>query len=197
VLALAATLVAVLLSYLVGARIARPIVVLTQAAERVRLGDLTTRVEAQSSGEVGVLGSAFNQMTEAIGGLTTAFKDAAEEEFRLRSRLETILQSMTDGVIAVDTDGTVVAFNREAERMIGVEAAQAVGRRVDDVLVVEDPAGARMPLRLEGLRRESVRGFVASLRPPRGASPVEGASPARTPVVVTTAGVSDEAGNAM
>lgn len=197
-LALAATLVAVGLAYLVGARIVQPIVTLTQAAERVRLGDLTTRVEAQGSGEVGVLSSAFNQMTEAIGGLTSAFKEAAEEEFRLRSRLETILQSMTDGVIAADTDGTIVAFNREAERMIGIEAARAVGRPVDDVLVVEDPSGARIPLLFDGPRRDSVRGMIASLsRTTRPGTAGEGAGAIRTPVVVTTAGVFDEAGNAM
>ncbi|MGH2688849.1 MAG: HAMP domain-containing protein, partial [Actinomycetota bacterium] len=83
-LGLAATLLALLLSYVFGARIARPIMNLTKAAERVRGGDLEARVDVHGGGEVAVLGGAFNQMTEAIGDLTTAFRDAAEKEFRLR-----------------------------------------------------------------------------------------------------------------
>jgi PAS domain S-box-containing protein len=187
--ALASTLLAFLLSYVFGARIARPIVGLTKAAERVRSGDLATRVDVHGSGEVAVLGSAFNQMTESIGALTAAFRDAAEEEFRLRSRLQTILQSMTDGVIAVDLDGTIVAFNREAERMVGIGAEAALGRKVENVLAVEDPSGARMPLLFDGLHRESIRGVIASL--------ATHDVPLKTPVAITSATVSDEQGNAM
>ncbi|MGH2721152.1 MAG: ATP-binding protein, partial [Actinomycetota bacterium] len=188
-LGLAATLLALLLSYVFGARIARPIVNLTKAAERVRGGDLEARVDVHGGGEVAVLGGAFNQMTEAIGDLTTAFRDAAEEEFRLRSRLQTILQSMTDGVIAVDLDGTIVAFNREAERMTGMGAERAIGRKVEHVLALEDPSGSRLPLLIDGGHRESVRGVIASLSGPGAA--------VKTPVAITSANVSDEQGNAM
>ncbi|MGH2690855.1 MAG: ATP-binding protein, partial [Actinomycetota bacterium] len=90
---------------------------------------------------------------------------------------------------AVDLDGTIVAFNREAERMSGIPADRALGRKVEHVLALEDPSGARLPLLIDGAHRESVRGIIASLSAPHVA--------VKTPVAITSANVADEQGNAM
>jgi len=117
--ALAATLFAVGAAAVSGSRITRPIRELTSAAGRVRQGDLSARVPVTEADEVGALSEAFNQMTTSLDTQAADLREAALQESRLRGELETILQSMTDGLIAVDREGRIVTINREAERISG------------------------------------------------------------------------------
>lgn len=47
--------------------------------------------------------------------------------------LNSIMESMSDGVIAVDTEGTVTTFNRAAGHVLGFNAGETVGRPFIDV----------------------------------------------------------------
>ncbi len=47
--------------------------------------------------------------------------------------LETILGSVADGVFTVDKEWRITSFNKAAERITGVSAAEAVGKRCRDV----------------------------------------------------------------
>ena len=47
--------------------------------------------------------------------------------------VETILNSIADGVFTVDRDWRITSFNRAAERITGVPAERALGRRCSDV----------------------------------------------------------------
>jgi signal transduction histidine kinase len=59
-------LVAVLTSLWFAARVTRPVESLAQAARRVAAGDLSAKVEVQSSDELGELAASFNRMTEDL-----------------------------------------------------------------------------------------------------------------------------------
>jgi two-component system nitrogen regulation sensor histidine kinase NtrY len=59
-------LVAVLTSLWFAARVTRPVESLAQAARRVAAGDLSAKVEVESSDELGELAASFNRMTEDL-----------------------------------------------------------------------------------------------------------------------------------
>ncbi|HEX2149735.1 MAG TPA: ATP-binding protein [Actinomycetota bacterium] len=185
-IALWATAMGVGLSLLFGTRITQPIRDLTEAADRVREGDLTARVSPKTYDEVGVLGETFDQMTVSLAKLTRDLRDTAEEQVQLRRRLETILQSMTDGVVAVNNHGVIVAFNREAERILEVSQSQVLGRNVKKVLQLRDSAGKPVSPAIYDLQTGSVSGTVANLT-----------SNVSRPVVVTSAPIADEAGEVL
>ena len=161
--ALAATLFAVGAAIVSGSRITRPIRDLTAAAERVRQGDLTTRVPVQEADEVGTLTEAFNQMTSSLDSLAGDLRESAFQESRIRDELEAILQSMTDGLVAVDKAGKVMTLNREAERITGVPAGRARGMDVEEVLSLVDAAGSRLELPVYRLGAGTATGFAAPL----------------------------------
>jgi PAS domain S-box-containing protein len=50
------------------------------------------------------------------------------------SFLNSILTSLTSGVVAVDRTGTISHFNPAAERITGVPAARALGKKYDEVI---------------------------------------------------------------
>ncbi len=59
-------LISVLASLWFAARVTRPVVSLAEAARRVAAGDLSAKVEVESSDELGELAAAFNRMTEDL-----------------------------------------------------------------------------------------------------------------------------------
>ena len=138
--------VVLILAWLSGRRITRPIQRLTVAAGAVREGDLSARAQVSGEDEVGQLGETFNEMTAALLRNTNDLRTAAEEEQRLRSRIETIIQSMADGLVAVGPDHKILAFNPQAEALTGTEASKAVGELVQDVIEARDSHGVRVPL---------------------------------------------------
>lgn len=67
-------------------------------------------------------------------GMDVTERHEAEAEIRSgRERLELIVQTMAEGLVMLDAEGRYVLANRAAQQMLGLPAAQIVGRRYDDV----------------------------------------------------------------
>ncbi|HEX2296694.1 MAG TPA: ATP-binding protein, partial [Actinomycetota bacterium] len=183
VVAMAVGAAAMVLAWLSGRRITRPIQALTATAGRVREGDLSAQAVVQGEDEVGQLGETFNEMTASLQRMTDDLREAALEEERLRTRIETIMQSMADGLVAVDANMRVLAFNREAESLTGLSAEQAIGEPVEKVLEARDPQGNPVRLPIFDLAEGAVGGVTLKRR---GADPV--------PVAVTSAALRGDDG---
>ena len=158
IVAMAAGAVALVLAWVSGRRITRPIQELTATATEVREGNLEATASVTGVDEVGRLGETFNEMTGSLLQMTNDLRDAAVEEHRLRSRIETIIQSMADGLIAVDADMNVLAFNRQAENMTGRKADAVIGEPVDEVLMAKDSQGTPTDLPIFDLEPGAVDG---------------------------------------
>ena len=149
--ALVALLLVVGLALVLAHRIADPIRRLTVAAGRVRRGDLDTATSVSSRDEVGTLARAFEAMTASLRTATGDLRTAAEQEAALRARLETVVESMSDGLVVTDSAGAVTAVNAMAARLLGVDADEAIGKQVRDVVKAADSDGRALSLsRLEG-----------------------------------------------
>ncbi|RJP75303.1 MAG: response regulator [Candidatus Abyssobacteria bacterium SURF_17] len=53
--------------------------------------------------------------------------------FVQKERFEEILQSVTSGLMATDSEGRVIVFNKAAEQMLGLKASEAVGQSIQRV----------------------------------------------------------------
>lgn len=157
--ALGSGAIVLVLAYLSGSRITRPIQMLTETAQRVREGDLQAQTEVSGTDEVGQLGETFNEMTSSLLRMTSDLREAAREEHRLRARIETIMQSMADGLVAVNADRTIMLFNREAENLLGVTVEEAEDRPVEDVLQARDQQGEPINLPIFDLAEGSTSGI--------------------------------------
>nr|WP_153214536.1 PAS domain-containing sensor histidine kinase [Tritonibacter litoralis] len=101
-------------------RLSRPVGRLTVAAQRVGAGDLDAKVLAEDGGdEIAQLGQYFNQMTGRL-------KEQREEllsntrQIETRRRLfDSVLSSVTSGVVGLDSEGRITFVNRSAERLLG------------------------------------------------------------------------------
>lgn len=117
-----------------GRRVTQPLVALTEASIALRGGDLSARAEVTGDDEIGTLSAAFNAMAIDLEATTSDLKESVEAETSLRGRLEAIVQSMGDALIAVDADGRITTLNRAAERMLNAHLDDIDGTKLPEIL---------------------------------------------------------------
>jgi PAS domain S-box-containing protein len=126
------------LALLLGRRTVDPVRRLTAAAARVSAGDLAASAQVASADEVGTLSRTFDTMTSSLARLTGDLRTSA-------ARLETVLSSMSDGLVAADAHGRVTSINPAALAMVGLGDEQdALGRTLGEVVDVRDATGAAL-----------------------------------------------------
>ncbi|HMC67649.1 MAG TPA: histidine kinase dimerization/phospho-acceptor domain-containing protein, partial [Mycobacteriales bacterium] len=150
--ALVVLLVVMGLAIVLARRIADPVRRLTVAAGRVRRGDLDTTTTVTSQDEVGALARAFEAMTASLRNATSDLRTAAEQEAALRARMETVVESMSDGLVVTDAKDRITGVNAMAARLLGVDADAPVGKPVRDVVTVTDGDGRSLLMGASGRR---------------------------------------------
>ncbi len=102
-------------------RLARPVGRLAGAAQRVGAGDLDVQVrEEPGDDEIAVLGRLFNRMTRQLKSQRERLLATNQQVERRGRLLDSVLSSVTAGVIGLDAEGRITFVNRSAERILKV-----------------------------------------------------------------------------
>jgi two-component system nitrogen regulation sensor histidine kinase NtrY len=118
--ALILILAAIWLGLWFAERLSGPVGRLTGAAQRVGAGDLDVQVrEEDGNDEIAMLGRYFNQMTKQLKGQRETLIDNTTQIERRRRLFDSVLSSVTSGVVGLDPEGRVTFVNRSAERLLG------------------------------------------------------------------------------
>ena len=112
-----------------------PLTDLVAAARKVGAGNFALRVEGRTGAdEIGLLNRAFNRMTAQLEKQTDALLSANTELEERRSFIEAVLESVSAGVISVDTDLNVLLMNAPAQAMLENDASpQELPSTLDDL----------------------------------------------------------------
>lgn len=103
-------------------RISRPVGRLASAAQRVGEGDLTAQVpNVRGNDEIATLGRMFNQMTTELQGQRDELLANTQQIERRRRLFDSVLSSVTSGVVGLDAEGKVTFANRSAHRLLEVD----------------------------------------------------------------------------
>lgn len=108
---------AVVLSLFLSKTMTNPIENLTKGAEKVAKGEFYEPIEVSSTDEIGTLTKTFNQMSDKL-------KETLNEVSDEKNKLSTLFLHMTDGVLAFQTDGSIINMNLKAQTMLGVEYSE-------------------------------------------------------------------------
>lgn len=119
----------------VADRLVRPINSLVDAAQRIAEGDLSARVREDEyrADEVGFLSQSFNRMTERLEKQTGTLLTTNRQLGERRIFIETVLESVSAGVVSVNEDGTIELANSTADKMLSGTAETIVGLQFKDV----------------------------------------------------------------
>ena len=133
---LAAALLSIMLALVIALYFARrfiePILSLAEGAKAVAQGDFSQPRPVYRNDELGQLTRLFNHMTEQL-----AIAREAEALNRIRQEaarhyLETVLESLTAGVITLDEAGRLKTLNRSAENILGLPLSELSGSNWHD-----------------------------------------------------------------
>ena len=100
-------------------RLSKPIGRLAAAAKRVGAGELTTQViEDEGDDEIAQLGRYFNQMTKQLKHQRDTLVDNTQQIEERRRLFDSVLSSVTSGVIVLNPDGEVSFTNNSANVLL-------------------------------------------------------------------------------
>lgn len=128
---LIALLLTIILGFIISKSITGPIKALTVKAKQMSQGDFNQKVEIKSDDEIGQLGKMFNYL---IDELRMSMSRLTQE----KSKIETTLTYMADGVLTVDKRGNIIHINPVAKKILSVRSKdvfydQIISRKTHDL----------------------------------------------------------------
>jgi len=116
-----------------------PITKLAEGTQAVAQGNLDFRIKVKANDEIGMLVDSFNKMTADLKTGKTQLEEANLslsqsniEINRRRAYMETILEQIATGVIALDAQGRITNCNRSAEQILGLTAEEILDKSARD-----------------------------------------------------------------
>jgi PAS domain S-box-containing protein len=127
--------------------IATPIKALAEASNEVARGNLSHRVETIADDELALLADSFNQMTAQLaenrGRIEAGAAELREKNLALEERrnyIETVLESLSTGVISFDENDRVTTINAAAAQMLRLAAKPHAHLTLAEIASPEDRA---------------------------------------------------------
>jgi len=122
-----ALLVTILMGILISKTITVPIQEITQKAAVMAEGDFSQEIDAKSKDEIGQLALMFNQLRIQLSDNISAIGNE-------KSKLETILRYMADGLVAVDLSGRIIHANQTAMRTLKIRPEDIENATYDEIV---------------------------------------------------------------
>lgn len=114
-------LTAILASFWMAKKVIRPINRIAQTAQAIARGDFSQKIVSDSKDEIGMLGDSINKMSDQ---LQLRFNQIREKS----DTLNTVMESISDGIIAIDRDLKIILVNSAAGRLFGFQPEKSAGR---------------------------------------------------------------------
>ena len=178
VVALMLLMAAIWLGLTFANRLVGPVRGLMVAAERIRDGDLSARVEeGVGDDEIGSLSRAFNRMTQQLSEQREELVAANRAMDRRRRFTEAVLSGVSAGVVSLDGSGIITLQNSSAAQLLetSIEAlvGKAFGEAVPEMTALLQQARQRPGRTVEGevslIRKGHRRSFMVRIRTDRTA----------------------------
>jgi nitrogen fixation/metabolism regulation signal transduction histidine kinase len=124
---------AISLAFILSERMAAPLRALARGTRAVARGDFSQVQATGAQDELGMLTQSFNRMTRQLADARALAQENQDMLQEAKAYLESILGSVSTGVITLSPDYTVRTVNAAAAAALGVEPEQLVGRRLAEL----------------------------------------------------------------
>ncbi len=123
--------------------ITKPIQELLKGVKNIAAGNFKQRIDLPLGGELGELIFSFNEMAERLERYE---EQNIEEMTAEKAKLETLVSTIADGAVLLDTNLKIILVNPTASRIFGWEGSNIVGETVLDRLPVSVTMELTRPL---------------------------------------------------
>jgi len=115
--------------------ISEPVMALSEGIKAIVNKDYSKRIRITQHDEFGELAQAFNSMAEKLDEYEHS--NLAKIKFE-KSRIDTIINQMNDGIIGLDENRKLLFTNKVAEKLLGLREIEIVGKYAPDIAVNND-----------------------------------------------------------
>ncbi len=115
--------------------ISKPIRALSEGISAIADKQYDKRIHLEQKDEFGDLANAFNTMAEKLDAYEHS--NIAKITFE-KSRIETIINQMKDGIIGLDEKRNILFFNIVAENLLGLNEKEIIGYYAPDIALKND-----------------------------------------------------------
>ena len=122
----AVSIIIVAVAFFFTRLLTKPILQIGRVAEWIGEGDFKARIEIKRQDEIGALARSVN----AMGGNLNMLIGNIESQ---RERLQVILDSIVEGILAIDEKGRVILANSAIEKLIQIRPDMLVGVNIRDI----------------------------------------------------------------
>ncbi|MCL4365616.1 ATP-binding protein [Patescibacteria group bacterium] len=112
----------------------KPLSNLVTSAESLSNGNFNQRVDIKSGDELEDVGNAFNFMADKLSKAFQRLEGEQHIAILENSKLNEILSSVIDGIIALDFNKNIIFLNKVSRELTGYNEAEVYGRPVDQVI---------------------------------------------------------------
>ena len=137
-LILAVSIIGVVIAIFLSRLIAKPLSVLSKAAEAVGSGDLEQRVEVHSNDEIGRLGESFNNMIEMRKQAEAALRES-------EGKFKDVTSHLAEGIYTLDGSGRITFMNPEAVHLFGWTVEEMNEKGPHNLVHFQKPDGSPLP----------------------------------------------------
>jgi PAS domain S-box-containing protein len=127
----------VLLAIVLGRQLVRPLLLLADGVRQVAAGDLQPKPVFASADELGGLTRSFADMTAQLADARSQVERGVALIEGAKTRLQTILDTLTAGVIVFDREGRIDTVNPGATRILRLPLSAWRGRRLGELPELE------------------------------------------------------------
>ncbi|OJF04500.1 cell wall metabolism sensor histidine kinase WalK [Weissella confusa] len=129
---LLAVVLGVVMAVIISRSLTKPIAEINDRTTRIAQGDYSGGILVRSNDEIG-------QLDENVNALAVRIEETTNSTEFERRRLDSVLEHMTEGVIATDRRGSINIINTAALQMTGMEDSNvALGQSILEVLQIAD-----------------------------------------------------------
>lgn len=117
-------ILAIVLGYIATGKITKPVKELTAVSKLIAEGDLDKRVKISGKDEIRELSINFNIMASKLKVTIDELKDE-------NAKMDAILASIQDGLIALDKKGRIILVNNSAKKILNIDDDIKIGSHVE------------------------------------------------------------------
>ena len=129
------TLISFTFIFNLPAVLSKPIQSLAEGIKEIANKNYRKRIFLKQGDEFGDLANAFNSMAERLDEYENS--NIAQMQFE-KSRIETIINQMKDGIIGLDTKKNILFLNAVAQNLLGLQQAAIAGKYAPDIALGND-----------------------------------------------------------
>ena len=119
--------------YFIGRRLTEPIR-LTEGANRINKGIPDQKIDVSSNDELGELGRTFNDMALNLDQKIKDLITSKEHIETAEKYLETLFDSLEDGIMVLDNKYEIIKINRSFLKMLSFTEEQVLGRNCNEIV---------------------------------------------------------------